>query len=58
MFELKIAHGGEDAAKLADDALKQIIDMGYADKYDNAIMMGLVIDDDKRSIAEYRIGFV
>ncbi|GHT02447.1 ATPase AAA [Synergistales bacterium] len=55
VFELKIAHGGEDAAKLADDALKQIIDMGYADKYDNAIMMGLVIDDDKRLIAEYRV---
>ncbi|GHT01502.1 ATPase AAA [Synergistales bacterium] len=55
VFELKIAHGDEDAAKLADDALKQIIDMGYADKYDNAIMMGLVIDDDKRSIAEYRV---
>ena len=55
VLELKVAKKGEDAGKLADTALAQIIEKGYADSFDNAVLLGLAIDDERRSITEYRV---
>jgi hypothetical protein len=38
----------------AEDALKQIIDNGYAKLYPNAKMLGLSIDGEKRQIVEWK----
>ena len=50
-----MAKKGEDAGKLADAALSQITEKGYADRFDNAVLLGLAIDDERRSIGEYRV---
>ncbi|MCL2009057.1 MAG: PD-(D/E)XK nuclease domain-containing protein, partial [Synergistaceae bacterium] len=55
VLELKVAKKGEDAGKLADAALSQITEKGYADRFDNAVLLGLAIDDERRSIGEYRV---
>ncbi|MDR1580741.1 MAG: ATP-binding protein [Synergistaceae bacterium] len=55
VMELKIARDGADASRLADGALAQIAEMGYAERYVGAVMLGMVIDDAKRSITEYRV---
>jgi hypothetical protein len=54
VMELKIARDGDDSSRLADRALAQIAEMGYAKRYSNAVMLGMAIDDAKRSITEYR----
>ncbi|GHV53520.1 ATPase AAA [Synergistales bacterium] len=54
VFELKISREGDDAAELADAALKQIKDLGYADRYDGVKLIGMAIDDAKRGVTEYR----
>jgi hypothetical protein len=54
VIELKIARGGADASQLAERALEQIIEKGYADRYgEDAILLGMAIDDDKRSVTAY-----
>ena len=55
VMELKVAKKGEDAGKLADAALSQIIEKGYADRFGDAVLLGLAIDDERRSIGEYRV---
>ena len=55
VMELKVAKKGEDVGKLADAALLQIIEKGYADRFDDAVSLGLAIDDERRSIGEYRV---
>ena len=56
VMELKIARDGDDSSRLADGALAQIAEMGYAERYAaGAVMLGMVIDDAKRSITEYRV---
>ncbi|MDR1873856.1 MAG: PD-(D/E)XK nuclease domain-containing protein, partial [Synergistaceae bacterium] len=54
VMELKIAKKGEDPGKLADLALSQILRMGYADPFENAVLLGLAIDDERRGITEFR----
>ena len=39
----------------AEQALRQIIDNGYAEPYPNAIPLGMAIDSEKRQIAEWRV---
>ncbi len=41
----------------AKQALQQIIDKGYAKPYPNAVLLGLVIDDEKRQIVEVETEF-
>jgi hypothetical protein len=55
VMELKVARGGDDASSLADGALAQIAEMGYAERYGGAVMLGMAIDDARRSITEYRV---
>ena len=55
VMELKIARDGDDAACFADVALAQIAEMGYAKRYGGAVMLGMAIDDAKRSITEYSV---
>ena len=50
-----MAKKGEDAGKLADAALAQIIEKGYAERFDDTVLLGLAIDDEQRSITEYRV---
>ena len=54
VMELKVAKKGEDAGKLADAAVSQIIEKGYADRFRDAVLLGMAINDERRSIAEYR----
>ena len=54
VMELKVAKKGEDAGKLADTALLQIIEKGYADRFGDAVLLGMAIDDERHFIEEYR----
>jgi hypothetical protein len=54
VIEIKIARLGDDAAKLADEAMGQIMSKGYGARYENPALLAIVIDDGKRSITEYR----
>jgi hypothetical protein len=56
VLEFKIRRKGGDAGKLADEALEQIKSKGYGERYENPILLGLAIDDEKRGITEYRAG--
>ena len=55
VVEVKIAKKGEDVGKAADEALQQIIDKGYAERFADAVMLGVAIDDERRTIGEYRV---
>jgi hypothetical protein len=55
VMELKIARGKDDAAKVADAAMAQILEKGYADGYPKAVLLGAAIDDGRRLITEYRV---
>jgi hypothetical protein len=57
VMELKVAKKGENAGKLADAALAQILEMGYADPFKNAVLLGVAIDNARRSITEFRMGY-
>ncbi|MDR1979088.1 MAG: PD-(D/E)XK nuclease domain-containing protein [Synergistaceae bacterium] len=54
IMELKIARGKAEAKKLADDAMRQIIETGYANRYRDAVLLALAIDEEQRGITEYR----
>jgi hypothetical protein len=54
IIEIKVAKRGEDAGVRADEAMSQILEKGYADRYDNAVLVGMAIDDERRGVAEYR----
>ena len=54
VIEIKVATAGEDVAKEADKAFQQIIDKGYAERYPDAVLVGVAIDDERRAIGEYR----
>jgi hypothetical protein len=51
VMELKTGRAG-DASRLADEALAQIIGKGYADGYEDAVLLGVAIDDNQRSIVD------
>jgi uncharacterized protein related to proFAR isomerase len=58
VMEIKIsqsAAGGQEDEELAEVALNQILEKGYAAPYDQAIILGLVINDPKRSITAWKI---
>jgi hypothetical protein len=55
VLEFKVTSKGENAAKFADAALTQIREMGYADSFEEAILLGLAIDGEVRSITEFRV---
>jgi hypothetical protein len=54
IFELKVKRGKTETEKAADEALKQIINKGYANRYSKAILVGMGIDDERRRITAYR----
>ncbi|MDR3265644.1 MAG: ATP-binding protein, partial [Synergistaceae bacterium] len=54
VMELKIARGETETKKAADAAMRQIVETGYADRYENAVLLALAIDDERRAITEYR----
>jgi hypothetical protein len=57
VIELKIADGKEAARKAADEAMKQIRDKGYADKYaaTGATLIAMAVDRERWCVTEYRI---
>jgi hypothetical protein len=55
VMELKIARGEAETKKSADEAMKQIVERGYANRYQEAILLALAIDDERRSITEFRV---
>ena len=54
LIELKVAPKDKNAAELADAALAQIREKGYADPFSDAVLLGLAIDDEQRAITEFR----
>jgi hypothetical protein len=58
VMELKMARGGMDAVKLADEALSQIEEKGYAEPFGDAVLLGLAIDIELRRVAEFRVKYV
>jgi len=61
VIEIKVAYEGDNPAKKAEEAYRQIIDNNYAKpylyfvrstQYPDAICVGLAIDDEKRQITE------
>ena len=57
VIELKTADGEEAAKKAAGEAMRQIREKGYADKYAHtgATLIALAVDKEKRRVAEYMI---
>ncbi|MDR1166822.1 MAG: PD-(D/E)XK nuclease domain-containing protein [Deltaproteobacteria bacterium] len=56
VIELKMARKDNDAA-VAKEALKQIKEKGYADPYDNSILLGIAIDESKRAIGAWEVEY-
>jgi hypothetical protein len=50
VMELKMTKHYANAVECAADALNQIKEKGYADAFDEAMLMGLAIDDNERQI--------
>jgi hypothetical protein len=55
VMELKVAQQGEDTGRLADAALLQITEKGYANRYKDAVLLGMAINNERRAIEEYRV---
>ncbi|MDR1622879.1 MAG: ATP-binding protein [Synergistaceae bacterium] len=57
VIELKIADGKEASEKAAEEALRQIREKGYADKYagQNAILLGLGVDREARRVGKAKM---
>ncbi|MDR1165575.1 MAG: ATP-binding protein [Deltaproteobacteria bacterium] len=56
VIELKMAQNGDDAA-VAKAALKQIREKDYAAPYDNPILLGIAINEAKRTIGAWEVGY-
>ena len=54
VIEVKVAKESKDVANAADEAIRQIIEKGYADKFAGAVLLGVAIDDEHRAIGEHR----
>jgi hypothetical protein len=54
VIELKVTDKSEDAPSLAEAALRQALETGYANAYENPIVLGIVVDESKRAITEWR----
>jgi len=55
VIEFKVAYEGENPAKKAEEALKQINDRNYAKSYPDAICIGMAIDDSLRQITDIKM---
>jgi hypothetical protein len=57
VIELKVAEGEEESKKAADEAMRQIREKGYADKYAStgATLIAVAVDKEKRRVAGYVI---
>jgi hypothetical protein len=55
VIEIKVAETTGDVDRQADAALRQIHERGYAEGYENPILLGIAIDDSKRAIGGYRV---
>jgi len=53
VIEIKVAYDGQNPAKKAEEALRQIIDKNYAQPYPDAFCVGMVIDDSVRQITHF-----
>jgi hypothetical protein len=53
VIEIKVAHEGQNPAKEAENAMKQIKDNNYAKPYPGAVCLGVAIDDTKRQITNF-----
>ncbi|MDR1855954.1 MAG: ATP-binding protein [Desulfovibrio sp.] len=54
VIEIKIAKTTKEVKKQANAAINQIYENRYAEPYDHPILLGIAIDDSKRSIGAYR----
>jgi hypothetical protein len=55
IIELKVARGEAETKRAADDGMRQIVEKGYAVRYENAVLLALAIDDERRSITEFKV---
>jgi hypothetical protein len=53
VIEIKVAYKGDDPAKKAEEAFRQIEDNNYAKPYSNTVCIGLAIDDAVRQITNW-----
>ena len=63
VIELKVADGKEAAERATDEAMRQIREKGYADKYakdvgQGATLIAMAVDRTKRRVAGWRIEWV
>jgi hypothetical protein len=54
VIELKVAYEGENPAKKAEEAYRQIMDNNYASPYPDAVCVGMAIDDAMRQITDVK----
>ena len=54
IIEIKVAYKGENPAKKAEEAYRQIMDKNYASSYPDAVCMGMAIDDTVRQITDIK----
>jgi len=55
VIEIKIAYEGDCPQKKLEEALQQIKEKNYSKPFPEAICIGMVIDDEKRKIAECKV---
>ena len=53
VIELKVAYEGENPARKAEEAYRQIIDKNYAAPYSDAVCVAMAIDDSLRQITNF-----
>jgi len=55
VIEIKIAYNEDCSKEKLAEAMKQIKDKNYAKPFPDAVCLGIVIDDEKRKIAEFEL---
>jgi hypothetical protein len=53
VLELKVFHSSEDDKVIAQQAIQQIYDKRYANRYPNPVLLGLAINDKVRQITAF-----
>jgi hypothetical protein len=54
VVEVKVSHDDKDDQKLAGEALTQIRETNYGGGYLNPVLLGLVVNDNSRSIKAWK----
>jgi hypothetical protein len=54
VIEIKVAYTGDDPAKKAEEAFRQIEEKNYAKAYSHTVCIGLAIDDTARQITNWK----